>query len=157
MYERANFSFSSRELPLLCRESRTLMLSRFFSPWLGTDRPRMNLFSCSLWLYKRHCFCGLYLAYSVCSLRPYVKQTSHFCRSPGQSSPTHVNLCPSQQMPAQAACILDHLSQAVSVRLFWSTPECDYCVHNRPNEPHQRLNRTTVQLKRTKCWLMKAP
>ena len=53
--------------------------------------------------------------------------------------------------------VRDHLREVVSDRLFWSAPEFDYCFHKCPNEPYQLFNRTRVRLKRTKCWLVKAP
>ena len=44
----------------------------------------------------------------------------------------------------------DHLFNKVSVRLFWSAPECDWCVHTMPNELLQGGKCSRVRLNRTK-------
>lgn len=41
----------------------------------------------------------------------------------------------------------DYKPYVVSVRLFWSTPECDYCVHIFTNEPNQGGRQTRVWFK----------
>ena len=129
----------------------------FFSLWLGTDQLCAWIPSPPVYLElmcKCHYFCWLYLVYFECCLWPRcqtnIRLLQKFQVSP--LPPTHVvYLCPSQQMLAQAACVLvrletvrDHLSQAVSERLFWSASEYDNRIHNHPNEPDQGLNCTTV-------------
>ena len=44
----------------------------------------------------------------------------------------------------------DHLFNKVSVQLFWSATECDWCVHTFPNELHQGAKRSRVRFNRTK-------
>lgn len=44
----------------------------------------------------------------------------------------------------------DHLFHKVLVRLFWSAPECAWCVHTFPNELHQGGKHSRVRFNQTK-------
>lgn len=169
LYEEANVSFSYRELPLLCRKTRTEILyrERFFTLTLYSAHKSFLQFF-SNYFVDVTIFVAFYLAYSVCSPRP--RCHAAFCRSLSQSSPTHVNLSfnPISTNAGAGTLRFDHFLQWGRImfslqsncsRLFLETETTSprrsqtgcFGSHRSPNGPHQSFewNRLNVDLCKT--------